>query len=165
MLNLILFLAIVNSPYPFEPGVGFLIEPLIGTSLLDKTDDASLSSGARISYSNWNIGDAFITAEAQIIAHTVFSGAGIETPFTKFTAEQLLVFYEVFNPMAVRVAGGLGLELRKNNPSPTIYYRAGLGGYFNKDISLFFDIAQRHIIREAKYVAPVEITLSSQIIF
>ncbi len=156
---------IKDSPYPFELNRGWIVEPVIaGYNSLDKEDPASYIGGVRISGLMPDATDAVITMELEYLADVIFTGKG-QTPRTRQKGSVGLVFYEIYNPFALRVAMGFGAEKKFSRYSPQIYLRGGLGYYFNSYVGLYADYSGRSIFRESKFTFNSELTTALQFIF
>lgn len=162
---------LLTSPYPFEIKAGFIAEPTLGFQLNDKTDTEKALAGLRISYVQPDQADAFITSEIQILSATSFdkisnaSGQREMNFNTDYYFETGFVFYEIYNPFAFRLALGGGVEARKTAHAD-LYYRGGLGYYFNQSFGVFMDLEGRIIFRtDEKTSMPFNIGPSFQFIF
>lgn len=173
-LSALLFLA---SPYPFEIKTGVTLEPYAGSALADKHDDVSLASGLRLTYLYFDESDALITGEIQGGVQTVFANDGNKA-FYKWMGTGGITFYELFNPVAIRLTLGGGTEYRKSSFNPEIFARLGLGRYFTSRFGAFIDGAYYDIYRKLSQAGPagttlharqwqqvIELTLSMQWIF
>lgn len=167
LLSALLF----SSPYPFEIKTGIAVEPTVEVLFKDKTDKTKAVGGVRLSYLNPDVSDALITSEVQILSATSFSdkmttGGNSEREITTdYFFEAGFVFYEIYHPVAFRLAAGGGAELRRGG-SPDIYYRAGLGHYFSKGFGIFGDLGGRWIFRsDEKASSPINVGVSVQLVF
>lgn len=66
-MSILLFAALItSSPYPFEVGSGFVVEPTLGYVFNDKIDREKLLGGVRLSYLRPDPTDALIAPELSI---------------------------------------------------------------------------------------------------
>jgi len=156
-----LLLIIIQTPFPFEVKRGFSVEPLVGYSLLDKNDDSALGAGARVSYLFTSSTDAFVTIEAGSDWQRILK-SDRETN-TRVLFEGMVMAYEIYNPWAMRVGGGGGMERRLSQWNPLINYRLGVGRYLSSRIGIFGDLVGR-FVKRVEWANPLEFTLSFQII-
>ncbi|MDB5037792.1 MAG: hypothetical protein JWQ35_1320 [Bacteriovoracaceae bacterium] len=170
MLLSLAALALLSSPYPFEIKSGFILEPTIGYLTQDNLDKDKTTAGLRLSYFRPDITDAVIALELQALSATTLThpsdskGGKRFVTNTDYFYEASAVFYEIYNPVAFRLALGAGIERRHKN-SFDLYYRGGLGRYFFKNFGCFADISGRMIFRSEKLAFPIELGPSLQIIF
>jgi hypothetical protein len=162
---------LVSSPYPFELKTGFSIEPTVDYLFKDKIDDDKAVGGFRFSYLYGEPSDTIITSEIQILSATQFNtptspnGSSRLVTHTDYFFEAGFCVYEIYHPVAFRLAGGGGVEWRRE-VSPDLYYRAGLGHYFSKYLGVFVDLGGRFIFRsEESDSAPINLGSSLQIVF
>ena len=156
-----LLLIIIQNPFPFEVNRGFSIEPLVGYSLLDKNDDSAVAVGARLSYLFTSASDAFFTVEASSEWQRIRK-SNRETNSRLFF-DGMIMAYEIYNPWAMRVGGGGGMERRLSQWNPLINYRLGIGRYFSSRIGVFGDLVGR-FVKRVEWANPLEFSLSLQVI-
>lgn len=185
MFQIFIPLWLTLSPFPFEIKSGFVLEPFVGASTLDRVDSTSLNLGLRLSWIFSDVRDRCFTLEAQG-SYQLIPSTEPNYPNSRLLPEGAFVFYEFFNPWAFRVAIGGGMERREREPtargaadnsvqwSPLAMYRGGIGFYAAKEMGVWLDVNQRQIFRNRidangdetmARSAPLEFTLSSQWIF
>lgn len=157
----------IQSVYNFEVDQGVFVEPFVGTSLLDKVDDSKAAGGVRLSYSAANMTDSHITLEL-MASGQLFKTAADDTKL-KYYGEAGVALYEIFNPTAVRVSIGGGVERRFGVFNPLAFYRLGAGGYLNDSFAIYADATFRHIFRNIRsggqLSSPLDPTVSIHWIF
>jgi hypothetical protein len=171
-MSILLFAALItSSPYPFEVGSGFVVEPTLGYVFNDKIDREKLLGGVRLSYLRPDPTDALIAPELSISSATTFrrpkdsSGNSRFVTNTDYFFEAGLAFYEIYNPYAFRVACGGGVESRVQT-SADLFIRGGLGYYFSTHFGFFMDLGGRYIFRrDETNSTPIDLGSSLQMIF
>lgn len=161
---------IISAPFPFEVSRGPSLELKGGGAFADSDDKSSAVTGARLGYSFSDPSDAFLSGELDFTYHRIFDDALPSRYKNKYLLDGNLVFYEIFNPAAFRLALGGGVERRYSKYRAGINYRAGLGYFFSSRFSTFVDFTGRGIIRNKigkgyYYATSYEAALSLQYIF
>jgi hypothetical protein len=156
-----LFMILIQAPFPFEVKRGFSVEPFGSVSSLDQTDDSAESLGVRLSYIFSDKTDAFFTLELAPQWQHVSSDTS--TVSSRMSFDSMAIAYEIYNPWAMRVGGGGGMERRSSQWNPSVGYRVGMGRYLNRRVAIFGDFSQRFIFRN-DLASPLELSLSMQFI-
>lgn len=166
MLTLLISSFLVQSPYAFEIDRGFVIEPVVGMTVVDKEDRTGYSSGLRLSWLNPDQTDAVFTGELQALYQVVPTGKTYSTPRHRLWVDGLLAFYEFYHPWALRVLGGPSVEFRETSgKSFGLAYRIGGGYYFSSGFGVFMDFGGRAILRKSNTSMPYDLSASAQFIF
>ncbi len=141
------FLALLSSPFPFEVGSGLAVEPFIGSSFTDEVDPTSGNGGLRLTWLRPSETDAFVTFELSG-EFQALPTAETNFPKARYVGEGSVVFYEIFNPAAFRLALGGGVEYRRSRLSPSFAYRIGGGYYFSSRMGIYVDVGGRELSRQ-----------------
>lgn len=161
-----------SSPYAYEISSGIGLEPNLGYLFQDTIDSDKLTAGLRLTYLKADQTDAMIAPELQVTTATSLqhrtqsNGEKKWITNTDYLYEAGAVFTEIFNPMSFRFALGGGAEMRKEI-SASLYYRAGLGGYWSSRFGAYLEFSGRFLIRtdESKFSYPMQLSPCLQMIF
>lgn len=154
---------LISSPFDFEAKQGLSFEGFVGSNLIDRWDSQTGNLGIRLSYLTPDEKDAFICPEFSVTYQwTLEKETGY--PRSKTLLEPAIVFYEIFNPFALRVALAGGIERRHDDWRGLMGIRPGIGYLVFQSMSAWFDISQRIIFRKQNSF-PLDISLGTQFVF